>query len=347
MPEKDASQQDEKQLTDRDEDSVINDADWKYYRGPYRVFSPAQDQWHIEFPWGKFSGTGSTSLDMQSDFSDAQVHHAMFRRPRVGELQEVWRLIQNAVKSFTDEQLTEPAPVETPLCAYQIDRVPEETSPWTAALLTSEILKPDAESNPQRLREMILTAENTGFTVDQSSRLAPWLLDFAERRRDSDDARDEAVVWAAIRTGASMLAPDEADSLRPLLQPGHSIETSLVALKMLGRIFEAQPPTDKDHHAALADDVGQIAKSLLNRYAITVSKSAAMAHLAIYALAAMASSQTHQVLDMAKGLGAVWFTRRARRKLSELRRIWALRASPVPDGPRTLLDSAIETLGTS
>jgi hypothetical protein len=275
------------------------------------------------------------------------VREAVFGSARVGELQEVWRLILNAVKSFTDEGLTEPAAVETPLCAYPIDRIPEETSPWTAALLTSEILKPDAESNPQRLREMILTAENTGFTVDQSSLLAPWFLDFAKRRRDSDDPRDEAVVWAAIRTGASMLTPDQAHSLRPLLEPGHSIETSLVAVKMLGRIFEAQPPTDKDQHPALAIDVDQIAESLLNRYAITVSKSAAMAHLAIYALAAMASSQIHRVLDVAKGLGAVWFTRRAYRKLCELRRIWALRASPVPDGPRTLLDRAIETLGTS
>ncbi len=241
--------------------------------------------------------------------------------------------------------LAESAAVERPLHGRDSETNADDISLWAPAVLAAEILQADAQSDLPRLRKMILLAEDTSFTVNDSSRLAPWFLNFAKRYRDSTDPHDEAVVLAAIRTGASMLAPDDADSLHPLLQPGHSVETSLVTVKMLGRIFEAQPPMDVDRHADLAEEVAQIAESLLNRYAITVSQSAAMAHLAIYALAAMASSETCRVVSIARDLGAAWFVRRLRRKLCELREVWANRTAVVPDAPRALLNRAIDVLG--
>ena len=51
-----------------------------------------------------------------------------------------------------------------------------------------------------------------------------------------------------------------------------------MTVKMLGRIFEAQPPADVDQYPELAAEVRQIAESLLNRYAIASSQSAAMAN---------------------------------------------------------------------
>jgi hypothetical protein len=144
-----------------------------------------------------------------------------------------------------------------------------------------------------------------------------------------------------------MLTPDAAAPLRSLLQPGHSIETSLVAVKMLGRIFEAQPPTDVDQHNDLANEVSQIAESLLNRHVIAVIQSAAKAHLAIYALAAMGSSATERMIEIAQGLNAVWFTKRTLHKLTELRDVWATRANNVPERPLALLEQVIEKLNTN
>jgi len=141
-----------------------------------------------------------------------------------------------------------------------------------------------------------------------------------------------------------MLTPDDTNGLRSLLEPGHSIETSLVTVKMLGRIFEAQPPAEVDEHKELANEVCQIAKSLLNRYAITVSQSAAMAQLAIYALAAMASSETQQIVETVQQLGVTWFTQQTLRELCELRSIWSSRPVPVADRPQKLLDRVIQTL---
>lgn len=223
----------------------------------------------------------------------------------------------------------------------------DDISQWPSDKLESALMDTKAESDMPHLREVILFAEDTDFTVAQSEQLAPRLLSFAKKYRDSNNPQDEAAVWSAIRTGASMLRPNAADCLRPLLEPGHSIETSLVTVKMLGRIFEAQPPAEVDKYKDLANEVYHIAESLLNRYVITASQSAAMAHLAIYALAAMASSKTQQIVETVKQLGVMWFTRRTFRKLCELRNTWSSRPAPVADQPRKLLDRVIQVLESS
>jgi hypothetical protein len=170
------------------------------------------------------------------------------------------------------------------------------------------------------------------------------LLGFAEKYRDSSDPQDEAAVWSAIRTGASMLRPQDANLLLPLLEPGHSIESSLVTVKMLGRIFEAQPPAEVDEHQEMANGVYPIAKSLVNPHAITASQTAAKAQLAIYALAAMASSRTEPIVEAVQKLGVTWFTRRTLRKLRDLSNTWTSRPTAVGKAPRQLLDKVLQVL---
>jgi len=323
--------------------------------GAYRIVHLAQDQAVAYLPEGRIRGLWTPSTDIQSDDIDTPSVKLIFEGLNDAAIIDVltqylgeqFYRAWESEESFTDEESMGSVAVERQVGDQDLDIATDDFSQWTSAQLASEILQAKTESDMPQLRKMILIAEDTDFTADQSSQLAPWFLNFAERHRDSSDPQDEAAVWSAIRTGASMLAPDAADGLCPLLQPGHSIETSLVAVKMLGRIFEAQPPTDVDQHIALAGEVRQIAESLLNRYAITVSQSAAMAHLAIYALAAMGSSEIHRMVEIVQGLGAAWFTRRAHRKLSELRNIWASRSATVSDEPRALLDRVIKTFGAS
>lgn len=309
------------------------------------MYHLTQDEVIVDYPRCSIRGILTLRGDTQSDKIDTPI-----MLPTEDVVTEVLRHFREQInrawesgESSTDK-LVESVPVKELTHSQDIDTPSDDVSQWTPAQLASEILQAKAESDMPRLQQMILTAEDTGFTADQSNRLAPWFLSFAERHRDSSDPQDEAAVWSAIRTGASMLTPDAADGLRPLLEPGHSIETSLVTLKMLGRIFEAQPPTDADQHPGLAGEVCQIAESLLNRYAITVSQSAAMAHLAIYALAAMASSETQRMVETAQELGAAWFTRRLTRKLCELREAWRSHRASTADEPRELLDTALRLL---
>jgi len=220
----------------------------------------------------------------------------------------------------------------------------EQSQEWTSVRIAKSLLGGDAEINLAGLRELVLRAEDTAFTLEQSADLGPCLLDLARRHRESDDPQDEPMVWSAIRTGASMLRPGRASLLLPLLKPGHPIETSLVALKMLGRIFEAQPPDAVDAFVDLAEEVRGIANSLLDKYTVALSRPATMAQLAIYALAAMASSETLEVVRIVRGLEVTWFTKRTEHKLRELRVYWGNRPTGVADAPRELLDRALEGL---
>ena len=213
----------------------------------------------------------------------------------------------------------------------------------TCDQLTDELL---TSNEPARLRELIFLAEDTDFTEEESGDLSPRLFDIALRLRDGNDPLDTPVVWSAIRTGASMLRPEEAERLLPLLEQGHPVETSRVTLKMLGRIFEAQPPKAVDQYARLADAVCEIANPLLNHYTITSSRSAAvMVQLATYALAAMASKDTLRVAEEIRKLCVPWFMQQTCRDLRELRKHWSSRPKPVE--LHLLLNRVLGVLGGS
>lgn len=200
--------------------------------------------------------------------------------------------------------------------------------------LAAKILESDTETDWPQLRKMLLLAEDADFSPKQSARLAPRLLELACKYRDSNDPQDAPAIFSAIRTGASMLRPSEASRLLALLEPGHRIETSLVTLKMLGRIFEAQPPERPDQHTDLAGEVRRIAESRLNPYAIANSKIAAMAQSAVCALAALASSETLNIVRAVRRIGVSRFTQQTARELRELRNSW--NAQPVPVAPAVL-----------
>jgi len=188
--------------------------------------------------------------------------------------------------------------------------------------LASALLETDDSTGWDTLRECTLAAELCDFAPNVAERLAPRLIEIALRFRDSNDARDRPVVFSAIRTGGSMLRPNEAHRLRPLLDHGHRIETCLVAVKMIGRIFEAQPPGGVDQHPDLADALGWIARSLLNPYVIAGSQSAALAQLTVHALAAMASRDVLHVVELVRGAAPDWFRRQTGRELERLHESW-------------------------
>jgi len=343
------------QPTQQQKHSGINKApdkaEWIYGHGPYRYCKPTPHQIIAYFAGMRISGTTKKIGDSQSDYIAAtpmwleseelravlDLVKQHFKEEWSNRAWEVW-------KSLADERMTWSVAIKEQVGGRAVDTETDYVSQWSSDQLASAILDPQAESDIPRLRKMILIAEDTGFTVDQSKQLAPWLLSFAERHRDSSDPQDEAAVWSAIRTGASMLRPHAADRLRPLLEPGHSIETSLVTVKMLGRVFEAQPPAEVDEHQDMANEVYQIAESSLNPHVITASQIAAKAQLAIYALAAMASSKTEPVVESVQKLGVTWFTRRTLRKLRDLSNTWASHPTAVREAPRQLLDKVLQML---
>lgn len=208
-----------------------------------------------------------------------------------------------------------------------------------------DILSLDEKRDWRRLRTLILEAEDIQLTREENDLLAPRLLDLAVMHRDSYDSADKAVVLSAIRTGASMLSAGEAVLLIDLLEPGHPIDTVLVTVKMVGRIFEAQPPSGVNGYIDLALPIWKVARHLFNPYAIVISQAAATAQLAIYALAAMA--ETHLRFTNFDWTITPWFTKQVARDLRELKGKWEALPEPVAPSVKELLDRTIETLQPS
>jgi hypothetical protein len=323
-------------------------AKFKERYGSYRYCIPAQDQIIAYIEGMKIKGTYErTQEDSQSDKAGIAPSKLINEDTSSVVWEQFAKHIREALKSEDSsypEVFFDSVAALVSVEEHETDTAVDDVSQWSPDRLASTIMHPEAENDMTCLREMILVAEDTGFSVEQSEQLSEWLLSFAQRHCDSDDPKDEAPVWSAIRTGASMLRPDVAESLLPLLEPGHSIETSLVTVKMVGRIFEAQPPAQVDEHEDLANEVFQMASSLLNRYAIASSQNAAMAQLAIYALAAMASSKIDDVVKEVQELNALWFTQQTLHELRDLASIWANRTIPVAGPPQKLLDSVIQAI---
>ena len=327
--------------------------------GRYRIQLLAQDQVLLELVQGSkcdtFKGLWIDSRDAQSDAgrkvlkgpatTDFDVFYQMCLTQSALEPPVGWPILEGYLE--TDP----PCDAESESCEAEPDEqaeiVDELADEWTPDRLADELPGLDIENEWPRLRELILTAEDFDFTPEKSALLSPRLLALAVQYRDSNDQQDAPVVLSAIRTGASMLRPNEANRLLTLLQPGHSIDTVLVSLKMLGRIFEAQPPDRPDQHTELASEVRGIAKSLLSAYAITSSRSAAMAQLAVCTLAAMGSSETLRIVQDVHRMGVSWFSRQTARELRELRSSWGARSTPVAPEVLELLDRATQELQTT
>lgn len=197
--------------------------------------------------------------------------------------------------------------------------------------LTKLILDPFVK-NDQVLWDHILLAEDTGFSLEESKKLSPWLLNFALTNRDQDEHETKFVgpaVWSAIRTGASMLSSDKADRLASLLEPSSFIDTRLVALKMIGRIFEVQSPTKSFRRNRLSRKIEQIAYLMLNPKVLILKGASPIAIEAIFALAAMGSKQTIKIIEEIPGKNFSWLRNRLDNKFYNLNSHWRKRnASP-------------------
>lgn len=195
---------------------------------------------------------------------------------------------------------------------------------------------------------MIFIAEDNDFSIEQSKILSPWLLNFAKKYRDGVDNnhdKNRYAIWSAIRTGASMLTPDKVNNLISLLEIDHPIPTTLVSVKMVGRIFKAQPSKEIDQYKIMSKEIYNIAiKTLADKKSISYDREA-IAGLSVFTLAAMGSSSIKKIIAKIIKNEEKWFIQMCFRDLKELRHKWEGR----PNEPREslrLLNEAIYQLAT-
>jgi hypothetical protein len=181
--------------------------------------------------------------------------------------------------------------------------------------------------------EIIHQIEDTDFTVEQSEIVSPWLIGFALENRDKHDATDVKALFfsvsSAIRTGASMLYPDQVERLFPLLEEGHIVDTSLVTVKMISRIFEAQPPSKIGEHEVVAEKIYEIINSMLNDSLANIRHTdVALIQLGITALVGMGSKKVYQILERIKNKEK-WIDNYIIHNIKDLKKAWQRRKDPI------------------
>ena len=199
------------------ERASTGDEDGRWSFSPVRVLRLAQDQYSIDVVRGDYAevyyARRATHIDAQSEVTAAPALRLMDSAWQA--LLRLWQADRGHDRWWEDSFSSPELPCGlTEDCDGQ--SLPAEVD--IPALEAEEIMQRLTGSVEwAELRDVILQAEDIEFTVDQSQQIAPRLLELAQCHRDSSDPQDRPVVWAAIRTGASMLRSTDAARLLPLL----------------------------------------------------------------------------------------------------------------------------------
>ena len=165
---------------------------------------------------------------------------------------------------------------------------------------------------------LVFSAEDLHFPPRLRETVADRLLSIASTLRTESEGR-EKVVWSALRRGASLLAPQEAERILPFLEKG-LVDTRAVALQAISRLFEPRPPDSTP--ISVANRVHQFAAKFLDPDVFTAGEPSLIARNAVAALASVADPRLQSVLENVVTLKRGFLTRRVVQELSRIRSGW-------------------------
>lgn len=196
--------------------------------------------------------------------------------------------------------------------------------------------------------ELILAAEHLQIADDRSRRrLAARLFHFAEELRTSSDTRIKPIVESAIRSYASLIPIEAADSLHAFLEPPNPVDTRLAALQAIVNVFEARPPCDDAAVRRISDRAFELAQKFLDRDWLVPGEKAAIGQNAVYASAALGDERLKPAVEQAVNLELRWVSRQLERKLSNLAESWSVDSEEAGSLANKRLHAALDVLRES
>ena len=216
----------------------------------------------------------------------------------------------------------------------------------SAASFVLEELKSESVKEPDWLAALIYAAEDLRFdSTDQQNEIADILQNIALKMKDHAPAQLEQVINSAIRRFASLVEEDKADQLIPFLKNTDGLDTRLVALQSVGRIFEVAPLQEDSVTLALRNRLFDMAKKLLLSDVLVAGETSAMAQQAVYGLASMGDKRLHDCVVQIEALNLPWFKQIIQNDLNRLRELWKQSGIDVQESPACKqLESAINAL---
>lgn len=174
---------------------------------------------------------------------------------------------------------------------------------------------------------LVFAAEDACFsTPDLRRRVCGALRRVALELRSSSRSGIEQVVWSAVRRFGTLVEPESLGQLQEFLTSGTYVDTRLVALQMVTRVFEQSPPDNPELLRGLCDRTFELATKFLDPDVFASGDISAIASQAVVVLCVCADGRAVRCIGHARALGRRWFLRKLRGALEDLREGWAGRS---------------------
>lgn len=164
-----------------------------------------------------------------------------------------------------------------------------------------------------------LPVSNTG----QREELAEALLGIAGELRCTGSPHREGVAWSALRKFSLLVPRERASELAEFLDPSEGVDTRLIALICIGRIFEVEPIIRGDDFAAIAHRAYSYATKFLDPDVLSDGWNAAVAQASVKALVFLGDERVGGVIERMRAAAPAWFNEQMYDKLVDARQVWA------------------------
>jgi len=196
---------------------------------------------------------------------------------------------------------------------------------------------------------LVYAAENVHFRdAEQQVGVRLRLRELALELREVSRPGVERVVWSAMRRFSSLLSPEKANDLLEFLDRKGVVDTRMVALQCVARVFQDRPPWDTATLEALERRVAEYAEKFLDPDVFGGGENSSIARNAVLALASLGSPRLRDCVVCVNALGRRWLSRQIRRQLQALLDTWKSR-DPECKGSSAfnVVEEALKTVQTN
>ncbi len=170
---------------------------------------------------------------------------------------------------------------------------------------------------------LVYAAENATFKKpEDQARVCSRLRELALELRETTKTGTEHVVWSAIRRLSSLIPSEDANGLLAFLDRKGRVDTRMVALQCVARVFQNGPPSGRNAVEPLERRVAEYAEKFLDPDVFESGENSSIARNAVLALAALGSPRLEGCMSRVDALGKRWLSRRIRHQLQELLDSW-------------------------
>ena len=196
---------------------------------------------------------------------------------------------------------------------------------------------------------IIFAAENVYFEHPaQQAKVRSRLRELALELREISQAGTDHVVWSAMRRFSSLMPPEEANDLVEFLDRKGVVDTRMVALQCVARVFHAGPPSDIATLEPLTQRVAEYAQKFLDPDVFAGGENSSIARNAVLALASLGSPKLQDCAARVNALGRRWLSIQVPRQLEELLDSWKVQDPGSEGGPAfEIVQKTLETIRTN